>query len=70
MAMQDTDGMISIGARWWSFPGAQIDGTSTLPVQITRMGLECRLLTVVGRPRRLQSRRWAAKHSYTCFPKI
>ncbi|MFZ0799965.1 MAG: hypothetical protein WCA13_10660 [Terriglobales bacterium] len=23
--MQDTDGMISIGGRWWSFPGAQID---------------------------------------------
>ena len=28
MAQQDTDGMISIGGRWWSFPGAQIDGDS------------------------------------------
>ena len=28
MARQDTDGMISIGGRWWSFPGAQIDGDS------------------------------------------
>ncbi len=25
MAQQDTDGMISISGRWWSFPGAQID---------------------------------------------
>jgi len=24
MAQQDTDGMISIGGRWWCFPGAQI----------------------------------------------
>ena len=24
--MQNTDGMISISGRWWSFPGAQIDG--------------------------------------------
>jgi len=28
MAQQDTDGMISISGRWWSFPGAQIDGDS------------------------------------------
>ena len=28
MAQQDTDGMISIGGRWWCFPGAQIDGDS------------------------------------------
>ena len=28
MAQQDADGMISIGGRWWSFPGAQIDGDS------------------------------------------
>ena len=26
MESQDTDGMISISGRWWSFPGAQIDG--------------------------------------------
>jgi hypothetical protein len=25
---QDTDGMISISGRWWSFPGAKIDGDS------------------------------------------
>jgi hypothetical protein len=25
MAMLDTDVMISIGGRWWCFPGAQID---------------------------------------------
>jgi|SRR5271163_540658 len=25
---QDTDGMISIGGRWWSFPGAQIETDS------------------------------------------
>jgi hypothetical protein len=25
---QDTDGMISISGRWWSFPGAQIDEDS------------------------------------------
>ncbi len=25
---QDTGGMISISGRWWSFPGAQIDGDS------------------------------------------
>jgi len=25
MASQNLDGMISIGGRWWSFPGAQID---------------------------------------------
>jgi hypothetical protein len=25
MAQQDTDMMISISGRWWSFPGAQID---------------------------------------------
>jgi hypothetical protein len=28
MATQDEDGMISISGRWWSFPGAQIDGDS------------------------------------------
>ena len=28
MAQQDTDRMISISGRWWSFPGAQIDGDS------------------------------------------
>jgi len=28
MAQQDTDGMISVSGRWWSFPGAQIDGDS------------------------------------------
>lgn len=28
MAQQDTDGMISISGRWWSFPGAQIDADS------------------------------------------
>jgi hypothetical protein len=28
MAQQDTDGMINISGRWWSFPGAQIDGDS------------------------------------------
>lgn len=28
MASQNLDGMISIGGRWWSFPGAQIDGDS------------------------------------------
>jgi hypothetical protein len=28
MAQQDTDGMISISGRWWSFPGAQIDRDS------------------------------------------
>ena len=28
MESQNTDGMISIGGRWWSFPGAQIDGDS------------------------------------------
>jgi hypothetical protein len=25
MASQNSDEMISIGGRWWSFPGAQID---------------------------------------------
>jgi hypothetical protein len=25
MASQNLDGMISMGGRWWSFPGAQID---------------------------------------------
>jgi hypothetical protein len=25
MALQDTDGMIGIGGRWWNFPGAQIN---------------------------------------------
>ena len=28
MESQNTDGMISISGRWWSFPGAQIDGDS------------------------------------------
>jgi len=28
VAMEDTDGMISVVGRWWSFPGAQIDGDS------------------------------------------
>ena len=28
VAMEDTDGMISIGGRRWSFPSAQIDGDS------------------------------------------
>jgi hypothetical protein len=28
MAQQDTDGMISISGRWWSFPGAQIETDS------------------------------------------
>jgi|SRR5208337_1442395 len=28
MAQQDTDGVIGIGGRWWSFPGAQIGGDS------------------------------------------
>jgi hypothetical protein len=28
MAEQDTDEMICISGRWWSFPGAQIDGDS------------------------------------------
>jgi hypothetical protein len=28
MELQDTDMMISISGRWWSFPGAQIDGDS------------------------------------------
>jgi hypothetical protein len=28
MESQNTDGMISIDGRWWSFPGAQIDGVS------------------------------------------
>jgi len=28
VAMDDADGMISISGRWWSFPGAQIDGDS------------------------------------------
>jgi hypothetical protein len=28
MTTQDTDGMISISGRWWSFPGAQIDTDS------------------------------------------
>jgi hypothetical protein len=26
--MQDTDGMINISGRWWSFSGAQLDGDS------------------------------------------
>jgi hypothetical protein len=28
MAQQDTDGMINISGRWWSFPGAQIETES------------------------------------------
>ena len=28
MAQQDTDGMINISGRWWSFPGAQIETDS------------------------------------------
>lgn len=28
MSAQGTDAMIGIGGRWWSFPGAQIDGDS------------------------------------------
>ena len=28
MAQQDTDGMISVSGRWWSFPGAQIETDS------------------------------------------
>lgn len=28
MTTQDTDGMINISGRWWSFPSAQIDGDS------------------------------------------
>ena len=28
VAMEDTDRMISIGGRWWSFPSARIDGDS------------------------------------------
>ncbi len=26
--MEDTDGMISLSGRWWSFSGAQLDGDS------------------------------------------
>ncbi len=28
MAQQDTDGMINISGRWWSFPGSQIASDS------------------------------------------
>jgi hypothetical protein len=28
VAMEDTDGMISIGGRWWSFPGTQMETDS------------------------------------------
>ena len=32
MAQQDTDGMINISGRWWSFPGAQI-GTDSWEIE-------------------------------------
>jgi hypothetical protein len=28
VAMEDTDVMVSIGGRWWRFPGAPLDGDS------------------------------------------
>jgi hypothetical protein len=37
MAQQDTDGMINISGRWWSFPGAQI-GTDSWEVECRGYG--------------------------------
>jgi hypothetical protein len=37
MESQDTDGMISISGRWWSFPGAQI-GTNSWEVECRGYG--------------------------------